>query len=253
MIKLAATPIRTVMFRPSCAYCGKPEKHWVNCDVQLAILACGDPEHQAWAERDAQAWLGRTENVKPKHYRQDPLFQLTDLLSRDVAVPRTRAAQCDACGGRAAYPSGGGPKCAKCAGTPDREGWTISRPHVDDAALMSFCREEGLWAVPVCNRDEPIRKYIPVRDLKMSLPEEKHGLVDAFEARLKAGFYSTAMRAHEEAVEAQKEMENPGSTGARREIADYFEYRLHPVHGPVRVFSPPSVQEVPAEVDPSST
>jgi hypothetical protein len=228
MIKLAANPVRTVMFSPTCAYCGKPEKHWVDCDVQLAILACSDPEHQAWAERDAQAWMARNQCVSPKDYREDPLFQLTDLLSRDIPVTRS-------------------------SGAIDHEGWTISKPHIDDAAHMRFYTAKGLWAVPVGNRHEPIVKHIPVRDLKMSLPEEKHGLVDAFEARLIHGFYRVAMKAHEEALEAQKEIENPGSTGPRNELADCFEYRLHPVHGPVRVFSPPPVQVVPAEVDPSST
>lgn len=228
MIKLVATPVRTVMFRPSCAYCGKEERHWVYCDVQLAILACSDPEHQAWADRDAEAWLGKTQSVSPKDYREDPLFQLTDLLSRDVPVTRS-------------------------SGAIDHEGWTINKPNVDDAAHIHFCKKEGLWAVPVGNRHEPIAKYIPVRDLKMSLPEEKHWLVDEFEAKLIRGFYRAAMRAYDEALEAQKEMENPGSTGPRDELAECFEYRLHPVYGQVRVFSPPSAQQAPLEVDPSST
>ena len=228
MIKLAANPVRTVMFSPTCAYCGKPEKHWVYCDVQLAVLACGDPEHQAWADRDAQAWLGRHGYVRPKHYREDPLFKETDLLSREVAVKRS-------------------------SGEIELDGWIIRKPYVDDAALMTFYAAKEQWVVPVGNASEDIIKAIPVSELKMSLPEDKHGLVDAFEAKLIHGFYRAAMKAHEEALEAQKEMENPGSTGPRNELADCFEYRLHPVHGPMRVFSPPPVQVVPAEVDPSST
>lgn len=228
MIKLVANPIRTVMFRPTCAYCGKDEAHWVDCDIQLAILACSDPEHQAWANRDAQAWMARNNCVSPKDYREDPLFQLTDLLSRDVPVIRS-------------------------SGAIDYEGWAISEPHIDDAAYVRFYTANGLWAVPVSKRHEPIVKHIPVRDLKMSLPEEKHGLVDAFEVKLIGGFYSAAMKAHQEALHAQEELENPGSTRPHNELAECFEYRLHPVHGLVRVFSPPSVQEVPAEVDPSST
>jgi hypothetical protein len=228
MIKLAATPIRTVMFRPVCAYCGKPEKHWEICDIQLAILACGDPEHQAWAERDAKAWLGRTKCVHPQDYRLDPLFEQTDLLSIDIAVKRT-------------------------SGEIELDGWVIRRPYYDDAALIRFYTAEDLWLVPVTNAREELNKQIPVRELKLSLPEEMHGLVDAFELRLINGFYTRQMEAHEEAVEAQKEMENPGYTWPRTEIADCFEYRLDPVHGPMRVFSPPLVQVAPAEVDPSST
>ena len=228
MIKLVASPVRTVMFSPTCAYCGKPETHWVDCDVQLAILACSDPEHQAWAERDAQAWLGRNQCVSPTDYRKDPLFQLTGLLSCDIAVSRS-------------------------SGAIDLDGWTISKPHLDDAAHARFYTQKGQWVVPVGNETECIKKHIPVRDLKMSLPEDKHGLVDTFEAKLIHGFYRTAMEAHEEALQAQSEMENPGSTGPRNELADCFEYRLDPVHGPIRVFSPPPVQVPSPEVDPSST
>ena len=57
--------------------------------------------------------------------------------------------------------------------------------------------------------EDDLQKHIPVRDLKMSLPEDKHGLVDAFEARLIRGFYVPEMQAYEEALESQKEMEEP--------------------------------------------
>lgn len=238
-LKLCAVPVRTVMFRPICAYCEKSEKHYAYCDVQLAVLACGDPQHQAWADRDAQAWLGRNGRVRPKHYREDPLFKDTDLLSRDVAVPRARAAECDACGGRAAYPSGGGPKCATCTGTPDREGWVIRKPYYDDAALITFYAAKDVWVVPVGNASEDLVKSIPVSELKLSLPEDKYGLVDAFELRLKAGFYRAAMRAYEEALQQQKEMEEPTADALKPQAEDYIIDAFHPEYGYGRVFSPP--------------
>ena len=248
-LKLCAVPVRTVMFRPICAYCGKSEKHYAHCDVKLAVLACGNPEHQAWADRDAQAWLGKHRHVRPKHYREDPLFKDTDILLRDVVVPRTRAAQCDDCGGRAAYPLGGGPECAKCAGTPDHEGWTIRKPYCDDAALITFYADEGVWLVPVGNASEDLVKCIPVSNLKLSLPEDKHGLVDAFELRLKAGFYRAAMRAYEEALQQQNEMEEPTTAAAAPRVEDNIVHRFHPQHGVYRVFVPP-VQ--PTESEPTT-
>ena len=213
-LKLCAVPVRTVMFRPICAYCQKPERHYAFCDVQLAVLACGNPEHQAWADRDAQAWLGRNGRVRPKHYREDPLFKETDLLSRDVAVPRS-------------------------SGAIDREGWTIRKAYCEDAALITFYAAKGVWVVPVGNADEDIIKAIPVSELKMSLPEDKHGLVDAFELRLKAGFYSEAMQAYELALQQQKEMEEPTAEAAAPQAEDNIRTTFHPEYGHGRVFVPP--------------
>jgi hypothetical protein len=223
-LKLCAVPVRTVMFRPICAYCGKSEKHYAHCDVKLAVLACGDPEHQAWADRDAQAWLGRNRSVRPKHYREDPLFKDTDLLLRDIVVPRS-------------------------SGAIDREGWTIRKPYCDDAAMITFYAEEGVWLVPVGNASEDIVKAIPVSDLKLSLPEDKHGLVDAFELRLKAGFYRAAVRAYEEALQQQNEMEEPTADADAAHVEDNIVRRFHPQHGVYRVFVPP-VQ--PTESEPTT-
>lgn len=214
-LKLSAVPIRTVMFRPICAYCGKPEQHYAHCDFRLAILACKDAEHQAWAERDAKAWLGRNNCVKPKHYKEDPLFQYTDILSIDVMVKRS-------------------------SGEIEVDGWRILTPCFDESALIRYREDDGLWVIPTIKSEEGIQKYIPVRDLKMSLPEDKHGLVDAFEAKLVAGFYLPAMRAYEEALEAQKEMEEPTAAALLPQAEDYIVPALQCDYGAGRVFLPPS-------------
>ena len=226
-LKLCALPVRTVMFRPICAYCGKSEKHYAYCDIQLAVLACGNPEHQAWADRDAQAWLGRHGYVRPKHYREDPLFKETDLLSREVAVKRS-------------------------SGEIELDGWIIRKPYVDDAALITFYAAKEQWVVPVGNASEDIIKAIPVSELKMSLPEDKYGLVDAFELRLKAGFYRAAMLAYDEALQQQKEMEEP-SVGALEPLAeDRIVPMFHPEYGVGRVFIPPVADKPLALQDPTS-
>jgi hypothetical protein len=226
-LKLCALPVRTVMFRPICAYCGKSEKHYAHCDIQLAVLACGDPEHQAWADRDAQAWLGRHGYVRPKHYKEDPLFQETDLLSRDVAVKRS-------------------------SGEIELDGWIIRKPYVDDAALMTFYAAKEQWVVPVGNASEDIIKAIPVSELKMSLPEDKHGLVDAFELRLKTGFYRAAMLAYDEALQQQKEMEGPTVSALAPRVEDRIVPMFHPEYGVGRVFIPPVVDKPLALQDPAS-
>lgn len=223
-LKLCALPVRTVMFKAICAYCEKCEEYYAHCDVQLAVLACGDPEHQAWADRDARAWLGRHSLVRAKDYREDPLFKDTDLLSRNVVVKRS-------------------------SGVIDRGGWTIRKPYFHDAALITFYTTEEVWAVPVGNASEEVVKAIPVSELKLSLPEDKHGLVDAFELRLKAGFYRAAMLAYEEALEAQKEMEEPTEEAAAPSVEDNIVSAFHPEHGYGRVFVPP---ERPTESEPTT-
>ena len=221
-LKLSAVPIRTVMFRPICAYCGKPEDHYAHCDYRLAILACTDPEHKTWANRDAKAWLGRNKCVNHTDYKQDPLFQSTDLLSRCVPVRRS-------------------------SGEIEIDGWRIFLISSADA-LIRFRESDGLWVIPVIKSEDDIQKHIPVRDLKMSLPEDKHGLVDAFEAKLVAGFYLPAMQAYEEALEAQKEMEEPNAAALLPQAEDYIVPALHRDYGVCRMFVPPS--PAPSASDP---
>ena len=137
----------------------------------------------------------------------------------------------------------------RSSGAIDREGWTIRKPYIDDAALITFYAAKDVWVVPVGNASEDIVKAIPVSELKLSLPEEEHGLVDAFELRLKAGFYRAAMRAYEEALQAQKEMEEPTAEAAAPRMEDNIVPMFHPEYGYGRMFVPPVL---PTESEPTS-
>ena len=124
------------MFRPICAYCGKPEQYESYCDFQLAVLACGNPQHQAWAKRDADAWLGRHGYVRFKDYTDDPLFQQTQLLHSNVAVKRS-------------------------AGPTDFEGWVITKPSYNELAHVYFRDSDAVWTIHVSKPFEELVKRIP--------------------------------------------------------------------------------------------
>lgn len=220
-VKLCAVPTRTVLFRPICSYCGKKENFYANCAYQLSVLACSNAEHQQWAERDAKAWLHRNGSVKPKHYRNDPLFKETDLLSAEIAVKRS-------------------------SGEIELHGWTIIEPSFDQPALVRF--SEGRWLIPVIKCEEDIQKHIPVEELKMSLTEDKHPLVDAFEAKLETGFYKEEAEAYEEALQRQMEMDNPSAYALSPQPEDYIVNAVHPEYGNYRVFVAPSAP--PSASDP---
>jgi hypothetical protein len=113
---------------------------------------------------------------------------------------------------------------------------------------MSFYEAKGVWVVPVGNASEDIMKHIPISDLKLSLPEDKHGLVDAFELRLKAGFYRAAMLGYEEALKQQNDMDEPSVGALAPRLEDRIVRMFHPEHGAYRVFMPPS--EAPSASDP---
>jgi hypothetical protein len=212
--RTSAEPTRTVMFRPICSYCGKNESYYANCDFQLSVIACDDPQHRAMADRDAKAWLHRNHFVRPQHYKGDPLFQQTNLLKEDVQVKRS-------------------------SGAIDKIGWTIRAPGFNDTAMVSFI--DGAWAIPVINNEELIQKYIHVQELKMSLPEDKHPLVDMFEARLQVGFYIAEANAYDKVLLAERKNENPYVDAQYQE--DNIVTIFHPVYGVGRVFDPQNVAD----------
>ena len=212
MTTLCAWPVRTVMFQPICAYCGKEESFYAHCEFRLAVLACDNPEHRILAKRDAKSWLHKNGRVRREDYTKDPLFQETELLTTDVHVIRS-------------------------SGEVEAEGWMIRASRYDDHANIKLC--EGAWYVPVIKKDQ-IQKSIQVQELKLSLPQDKHALVDAFEAKLTEGFYLAESLAYDEAKD------NPAHPSTKTVPEDNIQTFFHPVYGVGRVFAP-SGQE-PAEV-----
>lgn len=204
------------MFQPICAYCGKAESFYAQCDFRLAVLACDDSEHQRMAERDAKSWLHKNGRVRREDYTQDPLFHDTDLLTRDVHVPRN-------------------------SGNIDKEGWKIRNPSYTDYAFVQY--DKGKWYIPVIKEDG-LQKGIKIQDIKLSLPEEKHALVDAFEAKLIQGFYLAESLAYDEAKRLQGEQDNSVVQGNIQPC-------IHPVYGVGRVFVPE--EAVPAQGDKAET
>ena len=208
--RLCAYPIRTVMFRPICSYCGNTESHYAHCDYKLSILACDNLEHQNWAERDAKAWLQENGMVRMNDFVKEPLFQETEILSSVVKVKRS-------------------------SGIIEDEGWTIKKSTIFDPVFIRV--ENGKWYIPVYKALDEIVKNIGVKDLKMSLPEDKHYLVDTFYQKVEMGFYSEELLSHNEAREAQNKLDEVHkSTGLLTIMQPVCEMVFHPKYGYGRVF-----------------
>jgi hypothetical protein len=224
MTTLCAWPVRTVLFRPICAYCGKKESFYANCDYKLAVLACDDSEHRRMAERDAKSWLHKNGRVRPDMYRQEPLFHETHILITDVKVPRS-------------------------SGEVDAEGWRIARPSFDNPAFIQF--NNAKWHIPVINEEKDIRKCIRIEDLKLSLPVHKHALVDDLQAKLVQGFYLAESIAYDEAKKLEEEQDNPTPSSTKAVPEECIQSFFHPVYGIGRKFVPPGQEPAEAQGDPA--
>jgi hypothetical protein len=223
MTTLCSWPVRTVMFRPICAYCGKEESFYAHCEFRLAVLACDNPEHRILAKRDANSWLHKNGRVRREDYTKDPLFQETELLTTDVHVIRS-------------------------SGEVEAEGWMIRASRYDDHANIKLC--EGAWYVPVIKKEQ-FQKSIQVQELKLSLPEDKHALVDAFEAKLTEGFYLAESLAYDEAKRLQEEQDNPAPSSTKTVPEDNIQPLFHPIYGIGRVFMPSRQEEAEGQGDPA--
>ena len=213
-LRVCAYPIRTVMFRPNCLYCGASASYYSDCDVQSSTIACDNQEHRIWAKRDALAWFYRHNRIRRKDYEKEPLFCETTLLTDLIKVRRT-------------------------SGDVESD-WRVQAFSYESHAHIA--RVEGIWSIPVWQRisekpDEYIQKYVPLESLKMSLPEEQHVLVDDLVVKLDAGLYTEAAAAHDAAAVEQKAMD--AAAPPPPPPVDYIETRYHAKHGEVRVFNPP--------------
>ena len=215
-IRICAYPIRTVMFRPNCLYCGASASYYKDCDFQLSTIACENEEHRRWAKRDALAWFYRHNRIRRKDYEKEPLFQQTDLLTAFIKVRRT-------------------------SGVVESD-WRVQALSYENHAHIA--RVEGVWSIPVWQRiseksEEYNQKFVPLESLKMSIPEEQHVLVDDLVVKLDAGLYTAAAAAHDAAAVEQGVMD--AAAPPPLPPVDYIETRYHAEHGEVRVFNPPSL------------
>ena len=213
-IRICAYPIRTVMFRPNCLYCGASAAYYKNCEFQLSTIACKNEHHQRWAKRDAFAALHRRKWVRRKEYEKEPLFRETALLTGLIKVRRT-------------------------SGVVESD-WLIPEPSYDNPQHIACI--QGIWYIPawqpdMSNLDQSPRKYVSLESLKMSIPDEQHGLVDDLIDKLLEGFYTEAAAAHEAAAVEHASMD--AAVAPPPPPVDYIETRFHAEHGEVRVFNPP--------------
>ena len=213
-IRICAYPIRTVMFRPNCLYCGASAAYYKECEFQLSTIACKNEEHQRWAKRDAFASLHRHKWVRRQEYEKEPLFRETALLTALIKVRRT-------------------------SGDVESD-WLIPNPSYDNPQHIVCI--QGIWHIPawqpdMSNLDESPRKYVPLESLKMSIPDEQHGLVDDLIDKLLEGFYTEFAAAHDAAAVEQASMD--AVVAPPPPPVDHIETRYHAEHGEVRIFNPP--------------
>jgi len=191
MNKPFAEPIRFVMVRMKCAYCDAGDTGHVGSTGLFGIMHCDD--HADLASRDFKAWAHRERKVLLEDYEMNPLFVEGKLLERDIAVVRT-------------------------SGAVDMTGWQIVEPSFDEPAYISYSLEDKCWHIGVWNAIMGIWRSLLISNLKLSLPETQHGLVDAFLDRINSGIYTAEHDAYCAAVErwahesAEAENHYPGGS-----------------------------------------
>jgi len=82
--------------------------------------------------------------------------------------------------------------------------WQLHPPTRSWVESNYVCRSKssGRWSIQAIQKYTEVTRGLLVEDLKLTLPEAKWGLVDAFLARLEAGFYKAEHEAFQEAVAA---------------------------------------------------
>ena len=136
----------------------------------------------------------------------------------------------------------------RSSGEVETEGWMIRAPLYNDHASIQFCKDA--WYIPVIKKEQ-FKKSIKVQELKLSLPEDKHALVDAFEAKLVQGFYLAESLAYDEAKRLQDEQNNPAPSSTKGVFEDNIQSFFHPVYGIGRQFVPPGQEPAEAQGDPA--
>jgi hypothetical protein len=137
----------------------------------------------------------------------------------------------------------------RSSGSTDTEGWRIAGPSFDNPAFIQLNKDK--WHIPVINEEKDIRKCIRIEDLKRSLPEDKHALVDALDAKLVEGFYLAESLAYDEAKRLQEEHDNPTASSSKPIPEEFIHPLFHPVYGLGRQFVPPRQETAQAQGDPA--
>jgi len=217
-VKSYVDPMRLVLYSPLCQYCGVADKGWFRIYDKYGILWCD--LHKSLAERDGRAWLCRNDKVAWKDATADPLFVAGGLLDCDISVRRS-------------------------SGAIETKGWRLSKPSFDDPAFVN--KDEKGWWMYALNTDTQVGRGVRIEDLKLSLSEDKWGLVDAFISRLNNGFYTAEFDAYEQAkMEWQRvaaDAENPGASGIGAKLADSgIQAVFHPKLGLGRVVIVPEIK-----------
>jgi hypothetical protein len=219
-VKTYADPMRLVLYKPLCQYCGVADKGWFPIHDKFGILWCDD--HKYLADRDGRAWLCRNSKVAWEDATADPLFVTGELLDRDILVRRS-------------------------SGAIETKGWRLCTPSFDDPAFVN--KDEKGWWMYAQNTDTHVGRGVLIEDLKLSLPEGKWDLVDAFVSRLNKGFYKADSDAYALAKmawqKAAADAENPGASriGAKQTESGIQEV-FHPSLGVGKIVIVPDSSSV---------
>jgi len=209
-------PIRLTFQPQMCHYCENKNTGTILVEHLFGIMYCD--EHKGVATRDINAWLAAEKIIRLSDVSDDPLFIEGGLLERDLCVRRSN-------------------------GVIDTLGWKLHKHTHFDPAFILYDLADGWW-IKAYNEDIDRKRGLRIKDLKLSLPEEQHFLVDLFIVRLENGLYNSELVAFNEAVEQWKkvtsEAENPSTTIQKEAksspIVDIYAHGI----GFGRMFIPPS-------------
>ena len=156
---LFASPMRTQFSRPQCQYCTSKNSHseWVN--DEMSILACD--MHKGLAVRDSRAWCAVQGRVQWFDAINEPMFTEGGILAGNEV------------------------KFRRGTGVIEDD-WQISG---SKANFLKRSNDSGQWTIQVTQKYTGLTRSMAIDDLKLTLPEDKWELVDAFIRRLEAGFY----------------------------------------------------------------
>lgn len=195
-IKLFAIPMVMQGYRPQCQYCGGEDTYFEYLHNSVGLLSCD--EHKELAKRDAQAWCAGEGLVRWRDGIQDPVFVEGGLLTWAGVEPQMNDL-----------------KVRRSSGAIEG-GWELHPPTRSwiESNYVTRSKTTGRWSVQVIQKYSEVTRGLLVEDLKLTVPEAKWGLVDAFLARLEAGFYKAEHAAFQEAVAASAAAAAAAATAA---------------------------------------